>query len=214
MDAFQTYLDTYPVTKFAKGQIIIYQGDEPVHAYTIRRGYVKIYEITADGVEKPILFDRPNDTFPIACVFGHTTKSQYFYEALTDCEVYRIPCEAYRDYMRATPEALYELTSALVQRYADNQIRILALEQLKAQDKVFHTLRFLASRFGAPSAANENDWEIKIPLTQQDFANFVGLTRETTGIELKKLERNGVISYSKQEYCINRAKFDALLEEK
>lgn len=214
MDAYKQYLGKYRTKQYAKGQVIIHQGDEPAYAYVIKQGYVKLYEITADGSEKPILFDRQYDTFPIAWVFGHQKVAQYFYEALTDCEIHLVPRDEYMEFLRQNPEAMLALTSSLAQRYADNQVRILALEQLKAHDKIFHTLRFLAARFGSQSAANSNEWEVNIPLTQQDFANFVGLTRETTGIELKKLERAGVISYSKQEYIINRKKFDDLLLEK
>ena len=214
MVKFKQFLQNYPTKVVPKGQIILHQGDEPGCAYVIKSGYVKMYEITSAGEEKPLLFDHEYETFPIAWVFSHIDVANYYYEALTECELYLVPRSDYIAFLQNNAMSQFSLFSHFVERYNDFQMRILALEQLKASDKVFYTLRFLAARFGKASSTNNDEWEISIPLTQQDIANFVGLTRETTGLELKRLEREGVIRYSNQEYYIKRTKFDALLDSK
>jgi DNA-binding transcriptional regulator LsrR (DeoR family) len=59
----------------------------------------------------------------------------------------------------------------------------------------------------------QNVVKVSLPLTQQDLANFMGLTRETTGIELKRLEKSGVISYNRQNYIVRTDKLNELLDE-
>ena len=41
----------------------------------------------------------------------------------------------------------------------------------------------------------------------------MGLTRETTGIELKKLEKEGVISYRRQNYLIRTDRLNEVLDD-
>jgi CRP-like cAMP-binding protein len=42
----------------------------------------------------------------------------------------------------------------------------------------------------------------RLNVTQQEIANALGLTRETTNIELKKLELKKLISHSRKSYVL------------
>lgn len=55
--------------------------------------------------------------------------------------------------------------------------------------------------------------KILLPLTQQDLANFMGLTRETTSIELKKLQDQKILSYRQQKYTVHTNRLNELLDE-
>jgi len=99
----------------------------------------------------------------------------------------------------------------LVTRYMGLQMRINALEQSKAPSKVVNTLHFLCLRFG--DEVKKDTVRIQLPLTQQDLANLIGLTRETTGIELKKLHKAGVLTYKKQNYLIRTDRLNDYLDE-
>ncbi len=90
-------------------------------------------------------------------------------------------------------------------------MRINALEQSKANEKVLSTIHYLALRFGRDIRPHRV--EIQLPLTQQDLANFMGLTRETASMELKKLQKKGVINYSNQRYIVNTNTLDSYLDE-
>jgi CRP-like cAMP-binding protein len=55
--------------------------------------------------------------------------------------------------------------------------------------------------------------EIPLPLTQQDIANCVGMTRETTTTELRKLIARKVISHRGQSYVVDTDKLNHLLDD-
>lgn len=203
--------EQYPVRKFQKGEIILVQGEVPKSAYMIKKGVVKTYNLTAQGDEKPISFDIEGELFPVAWTFQKARFAQYYYEAFTDCEVYCIPPESYIDILKKDTELLFTEYTDFVSQHINNQMRINALEQSKAAAKVLYTIHFLCLRFGRD--LRENTVQIELPLTQQDLANFMGLTRETTGIELKKLQRSGVLTYKKQNYVVRTDKLDELLDE-
>jgi CRP/FNR family transcriptional regulator len=211
MKALQEFINRYPAKKFAKGELILCEGEVPTCAYVVKKGIVKGYAITSEGLEKPISFDGIGEAFPIGWIFRKLRWSQYYFGAFTDCELHCIPRDEYLDYLKSHPEILQEVFDAFISRYLNFQMRINALEQSKAVDKILHTLHFLSLRFGKEIAPHTV--RIQLPLTQQDLANIMGLTRETTGIELKKLEQQGIVTYRRQNYVVHTNRLNEVLDE-
>lgn len=211
MNNLEVFLKKCRLQHFSKGEIILVQDEIPATGYLIKKGIVKTYNLTSQGEEKPISFDIKGEVFPIAWVFSKVKVTQYFYEAFTDCEVYCIPRSEYILFMRENPGPLFDMFDYFVSRQLNYQMRINALEQSKASSKVLHTVHFLALRFG--KEGKKDTVEIPLPLTQQDLANFMGLTRETTSVELKKLQTEGVIDYRNQMYTVRTDKLDDLLDD-
>lgn len=205
------FYEKYPVRRFQKGEIVLVQGEVPKSAYVVKTGIVKSYNLTAQGEEKPIGFDTVGELFPIGWTFGKARFAQFYHEAFTDCEVYAVPHTEYVQHLKDNPKELFDSFDAFISRFINHQMRINALEQSKAAAKVLYTIHFLCLRYG--TELKENQVRIELPLTQQDLANFMGLTRETTGIELKKLQRAGVLSYRKQNYVVKTDKLEELLDE-
>lgn len=207
--AFHAFLGKYPSRHFKKREVVLQQGEVPEAAYVVKSGIIKSYNLTPMGEEKPIAFNLSDEVFPIGWVLSRLEASQFYYEALTDCEIYSVPVHEYVQFLKTEPECLYELYRGLADRYSEYQMRINALEQSRASDKVLHTLHFLAHRFGKD--LDGDLVKIQLPLTQQDMANFMGIARETTTIELKKLERKGVITAAHRRYTIHIHKLQELL---
>lgn len=55
---------------------------------------------------------------------------------------------------------------------------------------------------------SDNSVVIPFPLTHRDIATMIGATRETTSLEMKKLEKQGFISKSRR--CIRIVNYDVL----
>lgn len=210
-DQWRWYLKRLPIESYKKGEIILLQGEVPRNVYIIKKGVVKTYGINNDGDERPVSFDAVGEIFPIGWLFEKIDRTQYFYQALTDCEVYAIPRKTLLRYWRLHPKMGYEMYATLAARFVTLQARIYALEQSKANEKIVYTLLYLAERFGA-SASASGTTKLSIPLTQQELANYIGLTRETTSVELKKLERMKAIKYSRYEYQVNLPKLRSIVE--
>lgn len=211
MNKVKNFYEQYPVRRFQKGEIILVQGEVPKSTYLIKKGVVKSYNLTSQGEEKPISFDIAGEQFPISWTFDKLKYAQFYYEAFTDCEVFCIPKQDFVAFIKQDVDLLYSFFDGFVSHYINNQMRINALEQSKAAAKVLYTIHFLCIRFGRE--LKDDTVQIELPLTQQDLANFMGLTRETTGIELKKLQRQGILSYRKQNYVVKTDKLDSLLDE-
>ena len=211
IDPFRLFLQKYRTRKFEKGEIILVQGETPECMYVIKKGVVKTYNLTSGGEEKPLGFDIKGDIFPIAWAFGQVNPVTYYYEAFTDCDLYCVPREDYRNFITKNTDRLYGVLENMVAQNTFYQLRVNALEQSKAANKILNTIHFLCLSYGTD--LKPHTVRIEIPLTQQDLANFMGLTRETTGIELKKLQRSGVLTYKKQNYIVRTDRLNELLDE-
>lgn len=211
MEEFQRFLKNYRTKRFKKGELILVQGEVPECAYVVKSGIIKAYNLTLAGEEKPIGFDKEMELFPVAWTFGKVNHVQFYYEAFTETVVYCIPTAELREFWATNLKAQSWAFDQLINKYIQMQLRINALEQSKAPQKVINTIHCLCLRFGVEE--KNNAVRIQLPLTQQDLANFIGLTRETTGIELKKLHKKGVLSYRRQNYVVRKDKLDELLDE-
>jgi CRP-like cAMP-binding protein len=189
---------------FRQGTILLYQGEIPQSAYIVKSGIVKLYNITAQGDERIAAFKMPGDMFPTTWSFDKVASAFYYYEAQTDGEMYVMPSDAFHTFIKENPAAMSAVASHYLSNYAGSLMRITALEQPKASDKVLYTLYYLVQCYGEET--QPGIVHINIQLTQQMVADLIGLTRETTAAELVKLKKRGVLKYKGREYTIDRAK--------
>lgn len=212
MNAWRSFITKYPLKKFDKGQMIICQDTTPNCCYIISKGFVKTYLITTEGTEKPISFEGKNDIFPVDTTFGHSEEAKYFYEAYTPTEVHAVPREDFVNFVEKQPRLFKRMFNYLIRRTLDYHEHISSLEQAKAFDKLICALNLLTKRFGRE--VTKSRAHMTLPLTQQDLANFLGLTRETTGVQLKALEQDGVLRYKRQRYLINTTRLSAMVDQR
>jgi CRP/FNR family transcriptional regulator, anaerobic regulatory protein len=212
MDEWKNFLAEYPCKRYEKGQLIVCQDAATHCCYYIKKGFVKAYVITSEGNEKPLSFEGRHDIFPVDTTFGQSDEAKYFYEAYTDCEIYQIPREEYVRFMHEHPRVFTRLFHYLIKRTLDYHEHISSLEQAKAVDKLVCALNMLVKRFGKQVAKSRS--HMTLPLTQQDLANFLGLTRETTGTQLKALEREGILQYRRQKYVIHTDRLATMVDER
>jgi len=179
--------------RYKKGEIILRGGDTPQGVYFINKGYVKDYSISKEGEELTLIIFKPENFFPIQWVFNDRPNQHYF-EAMTAVELRRCPKEFFIAFIKSNPEVFLELTRHIVLRLGGMMQRMEHLAFGNAYEKVSSIIMICAERFGKK---NNRGILIPIPLTHKDLAMLVGMTRETVSIEVKKLEKKGIINYKK-----------------
>lgn len=196
---------------FKKRSILLYQGEAPRMAYVLKSGVVKLYTINNAGEEQIVAFHARSDIFPSSWIFGKSSTTLYYFEALTDCEVLTMPREELYKALVASPELLNSTLDYFVTNYTGLLMRVTALEQSRAREKIMFTLYYLLFRYGKPTRAGR--YVIELGLTHSIIASLVGLTRETTTTELSKLKRQKVLDYNLHNYTINKEKLERMLGE-
>lgn len=209
--SFKEFLNKFPVRNFQKGEIVVCEGLEPRKCYAIKSGFAKVFLTTKSGEEKAVNFITAQDIFPLTWIFGKTDAALYYYQAFTDCAMYEIPREELVRHAEEDPQMFRRLFDYVLDLNIDLMQHIHSLEQAKAADKLMYAFNFLTRRYGKRLTGTKT--KMLLPLTQQDLANFLGLTRETTGAQLKDLQQKGVINYQHQQYIVHTDRLSTLLEE-
>lgn len=209
MNAFDTFLEEYPLIAFEKGQVILLKDEIPKGVYIIASGLVKTYTITTNGEERLISIDSKGEDIPIGFTAGLITKSQYFYEAYSRCSLRVVPYTAYLEHLSTNNESLMRRHIRITKILLSSLSRVEALEQSKASDKVAFTLLYMADKIGGRFLPNKSRLHIKV--TQQEIANTLGISRETAGIVLKKLELQKLLVHSRNSYVLYMEKLRGYL---
>lgn len=211
ISAFDQFLSTYPSLVFEKGQTVLLKDEVPKGTYIIESGIIKTYTITASGEERIVSIDTKGEDIPIGFTIGLIEKCKYFYEAYTKCSVRIVPREAYLKHLQGNIDSLYRRHVRLTKILLSNQKHIEALEQSKAMEKVALTLLYFADTLGTTFPHKTIK---RLSITQQEIANSLGLTRETAGIMLKKLEVKKLLVHSRNTYVLYVEKMRKYLEKK
>lgn len=197
---------------YKKGEIILRAGDAPQGVLFIKKGYIKDYSISREGEELTLIIFMPNDFFPMQWAINNKPNNHYF-EAMSAVELWRVPKDEFIAFIKANPDVFFELTSHIMLRLGGLLQRMEYLAFGNASQKVASIIMICAERFGEKE---DKQMVIQVLLTHKDIAMLVGVTRETASIEIKKLERSGIIGYHGRLIVIKDAKGlqrESLLDE-
>lgn len=189
-----SFFTPFPSLLFKKGEIILRAGDVPQGVYCIEKGYVRLYAVSLEGKEFTFFVYKQGDFFPVVWSL-RAEPSQYYFQALTTTKLKRASRATFMEFVSKNPDALLELTQGIVRR---SQAALRRMEYLvfgNAYQRLSSLLFGLARQFGKKERKNTL---LQVPLTHTDLANLLGLTRETISIEIKNLEKKGIVGYRKR----------------
>lgn len=207
---FDTFLARFPSLVFKKGETVLLKDEVPKGTYVIASGIIKTYAIGNSGEERIISIDSKGEDIPIGFTIGLIDCAQYFYQAHTRCVVRVVPRDEYLLHMAQDNESLMRRHVRLTKILLTSLKHVEALEQPKAAEKVALTLLYFADTIGSTFP---NKAEKRLTVTQQEIANSLGLTRETAGLMLKKLELKNLVVRSRNTYVLYVERLKKYLEK-
>lgn len=178
-----------PLT-YAKGDRILGYDPHPDGIYYISTGYAKLYSISDTGDEYVHIIYGPGELFPLVWAYLDIHSEALFYEAISDCVVWRISKEWFNHFVTTRAHIAYAVSVQMAQQFRVFSDRIDNLEYKKASERVAYRILLLASRFGIHDGKSIL---IEPPITHEIIANSINLARESVSRELEKLEHTGII---------------------
>lgn len=195
-----------PILNFHAGEIIVHSGESPPYVYYIQSGFVRIYSLNENGQELTLHIMRPGLFFSMIWAFSNIP-THYNFEAFMSTKVLYIPKKTFFDSVKEQNQLLVELLR-LNLHILDGMI--LKMEFLifgQASHRVASAILFAYQSFNSIDNYNHikppQNLINNLPITHSTIASFAGLTRETTSLEMKKLERENIISYKRRTLVIN-----------
>jgi CRP-like cAMP-binding protein len=190
--------------KLARGQMI--QSTEGLKSLNIiDSGFIKRYLIGNDGTLGIQVIYGPGYIFPITLAYQVLLDQEiyegpevYYYEAMTDAEIYKIDDETLKKAVNSDPGLYKDLFSVAGRRLHATLHGLENLTMKTSYKRVAHELAYLGHEFGVKK---RNGIELSIPLTHQDLANILSVTRETVSTCMVELREKGFIKANKK-LCI------------
>lgn len=212
MNNLESSIKRHASTRFVKkGAILLYQSEIPRHAFIIKKGLVRAYAITNSGEERTIALHSNGDIFPLSWVFSENPHTLFYYDALIDSEILTVPKKELVETVAGDSDIMSSVLALTVNEYTSLLLRITALEQSSAAEKIALTLYYLIFRHGEETKPGM--YTIHIKMTQAMIASLVGLTRESTAVNLKLLKKKGIVSYANFNYTVNKTNLERFVGE-
>lgn len=184
--------------RYDRGQTI-HGEDEPAAAfYVVTEGLAKLATSRSSGKDATLRMLGPWDVFGDV-VSGAYTNRRTRAEAVTTCEVTKIPKVFLERTLRKCPEASLKLATLLDLELARYQEWVGCLLPRKVEARLANLLPLLALRFGKKDSGGT----VILPrLTHEELAGMVGSTRESVTAVLGALRRRGMIGTEKGRILI------------
>jgi CRP-like cAMP-binding protein len=181
---------------YKKGELLIRADDSPSGVFYLKEGNVKEYAISKKGEELVINVFKPTSFFPMSWAINETPNS-YFYEAMTDVEIWRAPKEDVLTFIKNNPDVLYDLMSRVYKGVDGILQRMTYLMSGNAYSRLITEMLNYAKRFG------QGQNTVIIEISEKELAAQTGMSRETVSREMKTLKDAGLISINKHKHIIN-----------
>jgi len=179
----------------------------------IKKGYIKRYSITNDGSLAVQAVYGPGDIFPLTLVFKSLVNQEVYqgpeiiyYQTMTNAEIYSIDVESLVEVSAKEPAIYRDLLTEAGVRTNSNIQRLENLSLKSSYRRTAHQLAYYAHQFGEKKNGNIR---INLPLTHQDLADILSLTRETVSLNLHKLQQENLIKNGRNIVVVDLDKLEA-----
>lgn len=170
----------------SKGETILHEGSLTSHVIYLRNGLVKETIKGIDKKEQIFKIIKGKTYLGMSSLFGDT-KNHFSYKALSDLTVCHIEINTFKQLMLENANFTYEIMASLCKENLHNYDKLLKQGQKKIFGRLADALLYFSEDIF------END-EFILPLTQQEIANFIGTSRESTARGLSNFRKNEIIS--------------------
>jgi len=181
-----------------KGDFIFHAGSAGSHVYFLRRGRVKIYQLSPVGREVILWFCFMGEMFGLAEV-SRGEERVVNAQACEDSETLCIPKEQFHAFLESHPKI-----ALLIMHVLSCRLRVLGEVLVNlASDDVNTRLAKLILRLGARYGKRVGtEIHLDIHLTHQEMADMIGATRQTVTSALGRLKRQGILSMGNRRILI------------
>ena len=189
----EAFFGQYRLRRYAKGQVLILNGDGTDYIHHLAQGRVKMYDVTYRGDEIILNVFNPPAFFPMSLAINKTP-NPYVYEAETAVVIHQVPSEAVISFIRSNQDVMYDLLSRLYKGVDGLLGRMTHLMNGSAKSRLLYELLVECRRFGM----RQPDGSCVVDLREVDLAARAGLTRETISREMRKLMQQGEVQVTRK----------------
>ncbi len=176
-----------PVKKISKGEIIYHQGDRADCFYYLKKGKVKVFMISPDGLEKTLSTASSGEILGEAAFFDKMPRVSSAC-AVTNIELVTVNERKLVSLIRENPELALELLEIQATRIRQLSSQIDSMAFMRADGRIAQLLT---------QNIKNNNGKKTVNLTHEEIAGMVGVSRVTVSKILNRFKRDNIL---KTEY--------------
>jgi len=177
--------DNRTETEFRKGDIILHEGTMISHIIYLKSGLVKEYIKNGNEKEQILQIVKKYSYLGLPSLFGDRV-NHYSYAALEDIKVCYIDLNVFNGLIKKNGNFAHEILVSVSRDSLNNFHRFMSQAKKKTYGRVADALLYF-SRIIYEST------EFEIPFTRQEFADLIGIARESTARVLAKFKDEGIL---------------------
>ncbi|WP_442931596.1 Crp/Fnr family transcriptional regulator [Microvirga sp. CF3062] len=170
-------------------QDIVREGDSPSRSCLILSGFAATYKVTAQGKRQIVSFNLPGDVPDLQSL--HLKVLDNSVSTISPCSVGFIPHEALRDVCERYPRITAAFWRETLIDAAIFREWVLNVGRREAYTRMAHVLCELLTRLRAVGLAEDHSCDL--PITQNEFADAIGVTNVHVNRVLQQLRAEGLI---------------------
>jgi len=189
---------------YPKKTTIFIEGSDTEAIFFILSGLVKTFKTDENGHEQIVSFLKFGDMFPHT---GFFMQSPYpaTAESIVDTQLLAIPLPSFERVILHTATITMKVMRSLSEKIAELQAKLQGLTGQDVQDRGLSFLLQLAESYGT---YKNNKVYINVPMTDQEFANVIGTTRETVNRLMNQLRKEKLLETNRNGFIL--LDYDAL----
>jgi len=184
--------------RLAKGESLFRAGDTVNEMFCVVEGWMTAAAELEEGGRQLLNFHVPIDIAGLEFISESRASSTMI--AFKDSLLYLIPVAQFVKGLALAPKASLALTEVLGRRYITMQDRICVFSNGDAIAKIAYLLLGLRSKQMRNKFDDANT--LRLPLTQPDIADALGLTPVTVSRAFTKLTGAGIVDYDRNKITI------------
>lgn len=190
----------HEIKEYKKDTYLFREGDSINGTYLIRSGKVQIGKITSDGRELTLRICGPKQIVGEISIFSTIEKYMYNAKVLEDVVCLKFKVDDLEEALTCNSELAVAVMKwmGINQQKTQTKFRDLMLHGKKGA--LYSTLIRLTNSYGKQE---ESGILIDLILTNQELANFCGMTREVVNRMLSELKKKEKISMIDGKICIH-----------
>lgn len=192
------FFKSYPLVRVRRGQALFGAEQEIPDIYWLRMGKIRLYQIADDGSEMTLHIFKSPSFFPMMFYLSHR-KADYYFQAVEEVIARKAPGEEVVNFLQNNPDVLFDLTRRFADAITGLLLRIEQLSSQNALQRVCSLLLYLEQQYGQAAADGST---IKLKMSHDDIASWIGVARETVSRQVEKLTKEGLIIIKKHQFTI------------
>jgi CRP-like cAMP-binding protein len=181
---------------------LFHQGDPENGVFLVEAGLVRIDRTLSNGRQVLLALARPGDIVGELSVLDGSVRSARA-TTLVPSAVVIVPARVFAGLLRAEPDLAVALLGRVGARLRATTDRLMEVSAHRATSRVAARLAALLELAGADDGPECGPVELRLPVTQEELAQWAGLSREGAVKALSELRASGIIETGRRRVVVN-----------